>query len=174
MVLTLDPGIRGCGIAMWVQSAPSYLFKAFYVRSLSKKGNAGPAWQAMARAVQQKVATLGLLSPKTVVIEIPRVYPAAQQKGDQNDLIPLAGVGGLVCGMFPVADLVSYYPRDWKGTVDADAMIERIKKRLSATELNDVHLPIESLAHNVWDAIGIGLHYFGRLAPIKVFSRGVV
>ncbi|WP_246137120.1 hypothetical protein [Myxococcus llanfairpwllgwyngyllgogerychwyrndrobwllllantysiliogogogochensis] len=111
--------------------------------------------------------------PHQLVIEMPRVYSAAHQKGDQNDLIQLAGVVGMLGGYLPnVASRRSVYPRDWKGTVDADAFIERIKQRLSPVEHLRVELPsATSLHHNVWDAIGIGLHALGRLAPRRVFPR---
>ncbi|NOJ83830.1 hypothetical protein [Myxococcus xanthus] len=66
----------------------------------------------------------------------------------------------------------SVYPRDWKGSLDADAFIERIKQRIDAAEHLRVELPsYSSLHHNVWDAIGIGLHALGRLAPHRVFPR---
>ncbi|WP_338865154.1 hypothetical protein [Myxococcus stipitatus] len=111
--------------------------------------------------------------PHQLIIELPRVYAAACQKGDQNDLIQLSGVVGMLGGYLPnVATRRSVYPRDWKGTLDAGAFIERIKQRLSPVE----HLRVEllgaaSLHHNVWDAIGIGLHALGRLSPRKVFPR---
>ncbi|MCP3060953.1 hypothetical protein LXT21_19390 [Myxococcus sp. K38C18041901] len=112
-------------------------------------------------------------APHQLIIELPRVYSAAHQKGDQNDLIQLAGVVGMLGGLLPsVASRRSVYPRDWKGTLDADAFIERIKQRLDATEHLRVELPAtSSLHHNVWDAIGIGLHALGRLAPRRVFPR---
>lgn len=107
-------------------------------------------------------------------IEFPRIYPAASQKGDQNDLLQLARVVGgiqeaaLARGL--VVELI--YPRDWKGTLDADEMTLRIQGRLTPAEVARVHLPTaKSLAHNVWDAVGIALHAVDRLQPRKVFPR---
>ncbi|WXH32367.1 hypothetical protein WA016_06350 [Myxococcus stipitatus] len=131
------------------------------------------SWASMALAVHEWLRPRLGDEPHQLIIELPRVYAAACQKGDQNDLIQLSGVVGMLGGYLPnVATRRSVYPRDWKGTLDAGAFIERIKQRLSPVE----HLRVEllgaaSLHHNVWDAIGIGLHALGRLSPRKVFPR---
>lgn len=106
----------------------------------------------------------------SVVVELPRVYSAGQQKGDQNDLIALAFSAGRVSAQY--RDATTVYPRDWKGTLDAEVMIERIKERLSDEERSRVQLPsAKSLHHNVWDSIGIGLWKLGRLQPKRNYHR---
>lgn len=120
------------------------------------------------------VGTLRSFSASRVVIEFPRIYRAAKQKGDQNDLLMLALTVGRFeawLGGWPTTvDLI--YPRDWKGTLDPDAMIERIQERLEPYETDHVYLPTAaSLHHNVWDAVGIGLHALGRLTPKRVIHR---
>lgn len=131
------------------------------------------SWASMAFAVREWLRPRLGDEPFQLVIELPRVYAAAHQKGDQNDLIQLAGTVGMLGGFLPgVSSRRSIYPRDWKGSLDADAFIERIKQRLDAAEHLRVELPsTSSLQHNVWDAIGIGLHALGRLAPHHVFPR---
>lgn len=103
-----------------------------------------------------------------VVIEEPQVYHgAANTKGaDAEDLLQVMKTVGAVlheaCG-FPKV----YKPNEWKGQVPKDIMAARIKKRLSIQELATVEAYLrsvsKSLHHNVWDAIGIGLYYHGRL-----------
>ncbi|WP_237077344.1 hypothetical protein [Myxococcus xanthus] len=131
------------------------------------------SWAAMAFAVREWLRPRLGDEPFQLVIELPRVYAASHQKGDQNDLIQLAGVVGMLGGsLLGIDSRRSIYPRDWKGSLDADAFIERIKQRLNAAEHLRVELPATSaLHHNVWDAIGIGLHALGRLAPRRVFPR---
>lgn len=108
-----------------------------------------------------------------VVIEMPRVYPVSRQKGDPNDLLQLARVVGRLQEHYlaqgKTVELVE--PRTWKGTLAKGAMTERIKGRLHAHEMDCVALPAKHLAHNVWDAVGIGLHALGRLSPRKVVPR---
>lgn len=120
------------------------------------------------------IELLHLVPRQLVVIEFPRIYPAASQKGDQNDLLELARV----CGRIEQAALAEghtvemIYPRDWKGTIDADVMVDRIQDRLGEGETAMVTLPsAKSLHDNVWDAVGIGLWKLGRLEPRKVFPR---
>ncbi len=131
------------------------------------------SWASMAFAVREWLRPRLGDEPFQLVIELPRVYAASHQKGDQNDLIQLAGVVGMLGGSLPgIASRRSIYPRDWKGSLEPDAFIERIKQRLDAAEHLRVELPsASSLHHNIWDAIGIGLHALGRLGPRRVFPR---
>jgi len=68
--------------------------------------------------------------------------------------------------------VTTYYPRDWKGTADADeVVIPLIQSRITEIERSRVQLPSASLAHNVWDGVGVGLKLLGRLEPRRVFHR---
>jgi hypothetical protein len=73
--------------------------------------------------------------------------------------------------MFNLSTVELVQPRQWKGTVDKDVMIERIKTSLDLSEMKNVCLPkAKGLHHNVWDAIGIGLWASGRLSAKRVFE----
>lgn len=164
-VLAVDPGIRGCGVALFQDGQ---LDRAQYVENPCRRGCSLVEIRAMAEAVAGAQFSVARL---TLALEFPRVYPGPQQKGDQNDLLPLAGIVSALAAMYPLAQVRHYFPRDWKGTIDPDVLIERVKARLSPEEHARVELPRASLAHNVYDACGIGLHALGRLAPKKVFAR---
>jgi hypothetical protein len=175
VILAVDPGVRGCGVSLFEGGKLQgfTLKSAAYVRNPVNAGGDAFAASCMANAVYDwacyAAGDAGDL--KHLVIEVPRVYPAAQQKGDQNDLISVALVAGAVAGRFRLVK--TYYPRDWKGTIDADRLIEEwIKPRLSKIEWGAVTLPTaNSLAHNVFDAIGIGLKFVDRFEPKRIFSK---
>jgi hypothetical protein len=94
------------------------------------------------------------------VIECPQVYVHSRAKGDPNDLIRLALMAGVIVGAIGQKNVVEYRPAEWKGQVPKDVMTERIKRSLNKGEQSRVVLPrAMSLAHNVWDAVGIGLHH---------------
>ncbi|MCP3167706.1 hypothetical protein [Myxococcus qinghaiensis] len=176
-LVSIDPGLRHCGVAVFdlLSGERATLQAAGLPRNPRPPGGelSLVSWDFMAFSVREWLRPYLGDAPYRLIIELPRVYAAAQQKGDQNDLIQLAGVVGMLGGCLPgVIGRRGVYPRDWKGTVDADAFIERIKQRLDAVEHLRVELPsAASLHHNVWDAIGIGLHALGRLAPRRVFPR---
>lgn len=172
MLLALDPGSRGCGVALLDLSGRGTLHRAAYVPCPSKKGlDASNAYQ-MALAVSAWVhQRVGLHRSVTdMAVEVPKVYQASQQKGDQNDLIPLGLVVGCVIGLIRPVKVTQYFPRDWKGTIDADSCTARIIKRLSREELLRCEECPASLAHNLFDAVGIGLKYVGRFEPNKVYD----
>lgn len=184
-IVSVDPGVRACGVAIWEPGAderlppnarPFRLLKAALVNNPFTRGQDTEAASGMARAVGEFVAdatgrpyTLDL----ELGIECPRVYDATFQKGDQNtSIIPLSLVVGAVGMCQPFRKIVQFFPRDWKGTVDADrVLIPLVKDRLTSNERERVQLPAESLAHNVWDGIGVGLKLLGRLEPRRVFAK---
>lgn len=97
-----------------------------------------------------------------LILELPQVYQRGISRGDPNDLIQLAALVGTIQARFRVATTV-YLPREWKGQVPKEIIEARAKGNLSASELSKVEVPAKSLAHNVWDAVGLGLVYLTRL-----------
>ena len=99
-----------------------------------------------------------------VVIELPRVYPG-DVKGDPNDLIDLAAVGGAFIPL-GINGATFFYPRQWKGQMPKDVCQRRIEKVLQPIELSACERTMrryrKGMHHNLWDAIGIGLHALGR------------
>lgn len=183
-LVSVDPGVRACGVAIWAQVAdermppdakPGVLHGAGYVRNPLTRGQDTEAACAMGRAVGSFIAlAVGSGHHRLeLVIECPRVYDAAFQKGDQNtSIIPLSLVVGAVGMCQPFWKVTQYFPRDWKGTADADrVVIPLVQSRVKDFERARVQLPAESLAHNVWDGIGVGLKLLGRLEPHRVFHR---
>jgi hypothetical protein len=157
-VLAIDPGLRGCGLAVYVSGR---LVEARYVKSSEKSARGAEAWCAMAQAV-------GDVAPPqvdTLVVECPQVYRGPLQKGDPSDLIELAGVDGAIVGKFILRaqDFVSYLPRDWKGQVPKDIHHARVEAALSKEEKACMSLPAASLAHNVWDAVALGLFHVKKV-----------
>jgi hypothetical protein len=150
--VSIDPGSNGCGVAYWFDGI---MRSAHYIR-----GNAFDIIKHAAEKVHRAQA----------VIECPQTYGGRAAKGDANDLIQLAVVvGHLQMGLsdseateWPTLIL----PQDWKRQVPKDLCAKRAMKALHGYELESVerHVP-ESLQHNMWDAVGIGLVCVGRLRP---------
>lgn len=149
MIVSVDPGVRDAGVAVW--RSEGVLFEASLVRSDS--------WLSVARKIRD---SLGGIDVEELVIERPQVYVASRSKGDPNDLITLALMAGAT-----VADVtngrdisvVEYRPAQWKGQVPKHVMTQRTIRSLSDDERDRVQPCPRSLAHNVWDAIGLGLYH---------------
>lgn len=176
ITLAVDPGIRGCGVALFrfSQSANATLLeRAAYVRNPLKEGNGPAESAAMAQAVVDWFDTQPRERPfpDVLALEYPRVYQGNKQKGDPNDLLPLAGVVCAVSGLLLRSEVRRYFPHEWKGTVDADVMLARIVGRLRPDEVGKIEPCPASLRHNVVDAIGIGLKAVGRFEPHRVIAR---
>lgn len=156
MILTLDPGAKACGVALFKSKR---LQSAWLART---KGD----WAEMARAVyfsvQARMGPHRLDEISTIVIERPQVYVASRSKGDPNDLITLALIAGRVTGYFPKAAAIDRKPAQWKGQVPKEIQIERTRQKLSPAEKERIEKTPKSLEHNVLDAIGIGLRHVGR------------
>lgn len=176
IIVAVDPGIAGCGVALAVEGK---IHHARYVRNPAGAGRSQAARCAyMARKVgltaRSWVSTIPFnfcVQPQRVVLEWPQVRAAGKGRGDPNDLLFLAGVDAAIgAELFPW-DARCVVPREWKGTIPPDVLISRVQDRLSEEERARVILPAKSLAHNVWDAVGIALWTVGRLAPHRVIAR---
>lgn len=157
--VSIDPGVRDCGVAVWQDKL---LQNATLVRCV--KGSPSIALVShVVLHVRRFTKDLG-----AVVIERPQVYTQNKLKGDPNDLITLAIVVGqltqaLYTAFRGMPQLLVWRPADWKGQLPKNVSIERTQCRISESERERVQLPkAVSLQHNVWDAVGIGLRYYGR------------
>ena len=104
------------------------------------------------------------------VAEWPQVYQRGQgkSKGDPNDVVPLACViGAAAAAMSPKSTRV-FKPSEWKGQVPKPAIKKRIVDELTDAEVSRVS---KRLAHDGYDAIGIGLYALGRLFRRRVIDR---
>ena len=130
MILVVDPGIRGCGVALFDPNTKT-LFSCSYVKNPRTEGNDVTAVLAMANAVAERFSGGFLYRTAHVVIEWPRVYTASKSKGDNNDLPPLVGVGCAVAAIIATPS-TSYFPHEWKGQITKEATLARVHSRLSA------------------------------------------
>jgi hypothetical protein len=173
-ILAVDPGLRGCGVACFDQAPTIYgstemLVWAKYVRNPVREGDSAAAIAAMAREVGRH----SIFEPVDLLaVEFPQVYQGSKAKGDPRDLLTLAAIDGGILLSVSHREARRYFPREWKGQVDGDVMLDRILARLSPSEVGRIERCPESLRHNVIDAIGIGLFAAGRLAAHKVIARG--
>jgi hypothetical protein len=164
VLISIDPGINGCGVAYFIDK---HLVMAQYVKNPAAK-HSDPGFRAfsMARAVLSgDTYTEG----DELVLEYPQIY-RGPRANNPNNLLTLALVDGALMGLFR-QEAILYLPHAWKGSVDPDECVKRVQARLSAVETACVVLPAKSLAHNLWDAVGIGLFHLGRFNPRRVYER---
>ena len=172
-LLAVDPGARGCGVALFRGGA---LAACAYVRNPAEvTADVGRAASAGAMALAVQRWAVGLVDD--LAVEWPRVYATAirrgASRGDPNDLLPLAGVDAALAALLASARCSSYAPFEWKGQMSKDAMAERIMSRLAEGEFALLEAACDNAgakAHNIVDAVGIGLHHLGRLAPRRALA----
>lgn len=166
-LLAVDPGIRGCGAALFDGSR---LVAAAYVKNPITSGNRANEAAAVGHAVALWVhETHYWRVIDFVVVEWPQIYAsrirAGRTKEDPNDLLALAGVVSVVAAeVGNDTDAASYAPAEWKGQVPKEVMCARIVARLDEAEraIVEAVLPA-SKRHNAIDAVGLGLRHLGRL-----------
>lgn len=155
MILTIDPGVRGCGCAAWTSGGE--LLRAAYVRPATVSDDVAATVRETAWAVENWVMGNDL---QRVVIEYPQTYRGRAARGDANDLVQVALVAGAL-SVLTANPALLVLPAEWKGQTPKAATEARARKRLGDLVAR-VLLPgrDKKLATNVWDAVGIGLWYF--------------
>jgi hypothetical protein len=172
ITLAIDPGKRNPGVA---------LFDGDELRAAKcvAGGRGDGAFQCAVASACAIVAWVAqyVRCPGVIVCEWPQVYERERKK-DPNNLLPLAGVNTAVGAIYTALaggrdapNLVSYKPREWKGTLDGDAFLERILSRLTDDEKARIEKRGKTLDHNAIDAIGVGLKHLGRLERKRVYAR---
>lgn len=177
IVISIDPGLRACGVAIWRESLEPYtngcdgarlvyrLLAAAHVKSKSQARDA-QAWIAMSDAVGSYVENYAApyaFEEFSLVIEFPQTYGGRSAKGDTNDLLQLSAVVGAICqdfSRYQGLNLSVWKPSEWKGNVPKEATAARALAKLTEEEYKQIDWPAASLKHNVSDAIAIGQKYF--------------
>lgn len=153
-LVSCDPGVNHVGLAVW---APLD----------------GDRW-GLARAVlapvedprDAVVAARELAAgPFVAFVEVPQIYRAGRSKGSPLDLVRVSLFAGAILGAGSRGSAWCH-PAGWKGQTPKDVSEDRTRAALFRGEIDYVELPRtkrgkvdRELAHNVWDAIGIGLHH---------------
>lgn len=151
VTVAIDPGLKA-GVTVWEDGE---LIAAWL--------SCGRGWLRVAQQIVDDLLerfTECSLKNVELAIEIPLVR---DDSPNPNALIKLTLCIGAVIGklhqLFPKLVTTTYLPSEWKGGVPKNIMVERIQQKLSAKETKRVDLPAKSYQHNVWDAVGIGLHH---------------
>lgn len=157
-LLSLDPGIRHLGLAVWHDD------QLFYAQDVhaSESWRGPAACRAGAKAVKRAVlASFKPVEIDEVVFESVEVYK--HQTGKQSSLFETYG---LVCAMAMLDMMPSrpdayteYKPKTWTSGRPKEANHERIRRRLDEDDL--IH--VRDRSEHVWDAIGVGLYHLTLL-----------
>jgi len=131
------------------------------LRTMAEEVNGWALAQLRLRGLPAKIDHLAIEFPR---VRDKRTQRRAKKGTDPNDLVDLAGIVGAILATVDAVSTV-WLPEEWKGQVPKEIHNARAIARLSPEEL--VNVPKRPRAkdfdHNVVDAIGIGLHYSGRL-----------
>ena len=164
MILSIDPGKKHAGCALFEDGE---LINAYLVKADKDLAQAQGWPLTTAMAIGQSILDRfppGML--EVCVYEQPKVYRTMGSRDKANDLLELAVMSGSFIGLYSekIERICTYLPKEWKGTVPKNVMIKRIIGRLSDEEKSRVELPKNKARQtDVWDAVGIGLKYVGRL-----------
>lgn len=158
VILSLDPGLAvegGTGAVLWreKQLVAAGLFTA--------KGTLEERIADLHSQGENFVGHLHLFAD-LVVIEKMKVYK--RQKGDPEDLIDLSILGGRLSALGLDCRFVE--PSAWKGQVPKHVVKRLVEKELTVGETEVLAAALKGIAagkrHNVFDAVGIGLHALER------------
>lgn len=158
VLVPLDPGVHGHGVAVFAEGVLAW---AGYV------SGEGGSPHPLLETIQPIIVVADWGEMIDLVIEEPQVYDTPKQKGRQRDIIRLAFVAGAVAGALTalgrVSNLQTVQPAQWKGNLPKSVVMERVIAELAEEEQQVIECPSSGVLHNVYDAIGIGLHELRRI-----------
>ena len=167
-LLSVDPGLSATGWALWHDGS---LVCCGLVRAFG--GTDAERSAVVGAGLILRTAALECGAARTLV-ELPQIYRAVKAKGDPNDVVRVAALVGWIEASFPRAVHERASPHDWKGTIPKARRLrdyvvhERNAKALGLCYLRWFETCPESLAHNVADAVGLGLWWLKRQQPRRL------
>jgi hypothetical protein len=128
MLFAVDPGLTGCGWALWEGD----LVAAGFVAA-GTSAREPSLWGPLAR----EVLSASPRPPDKVVVETMRTY--TQGKSDPADLFALQGLAGALLGVASAEGrgTEGYLAMTWKGQVPRDVMGARVEKEIAARGWNE-------------------------------------
>lgn len=180
MLLSIDPGRRGCGAAVW---RGNRLVAAAYVANSDREDEGPLACRSMAAAVKEWCVVVAPGNIDDLMLEWPTLYGGRASKGDQGvdarDLFTLAGVDCAIATAFPLARISYCVPHEWKGSVKKPKKVDepyaievRALQRLDDEEKKRVDWPNnKKLRWDVADGLGIGLFKIKRFDRFRAIHR---
>jgi hypothetical protein len=150
MILSIDPGKKHIGWALFTVSG------AFCDAGLARGASLE---EQMSQMPERDIIT-------RVVGEVMTHYPTARARDAKaNDLLDLQFRMGYIAGCYH-ATFYGYRTAEWKGQLPKEVCKQRILRRLAGSDeellTHLLTLVPPSLRHNVYDAVGIGLHHLKR------------
>lgn len=167
-VVSIDPGRTCFTLARWGDDA---LLEVSVIQA-EALSPAMSGSEKLASLADYYATQLGHLSAQTAVVERMAHYPGqrkdsrAAELAKAADLLELQALSMYVAGRV-ARNVVLYTAAEWKGQANKDVTTMRVVRELSDSELVALQRALgtipKALAHNVYDAVGIGLRFAGRL-----------
>src|SRR5258708_2451316 len=110
MLVSIDPGIRGCGVAVFAGKPTVFLKSAWYVENPIRKGNDAGVWRSMRLQIEFEASYFGLSPLDELIVETPTTH----WRGRLQDIIALAALAGTLSTLWNVPNVMNVAPREWK------------------------------------------------------------
>jgi hypothetical protein len=137
------------------------LVRAARIKNPEQVARGMAAWRPMATAVAE------WLDPPACDLFVSEEMWAYRGGVSPVNLFQVTGVNGALCKAITAKAYVEYPARVWKRQTPQADMERVIKPLLTDAELSVVEPCTQSLMHDLWHGVGLGLYALGRLDPSK-------
>ena len=154
-LISIDPGTKKTGVALWPLEWCGGLVKPLAVHLLKGKGK---DWQVSSESVRSQLAAVlqayNTHQAKTVC-EQPQYLASKMVTTTSGALVKMAHLCGLLASVAPGFTYVGI--NEWKGNLPKDVVIKRIKRYYASEPL-----VYADWKDDAWDAVGVGLYQNGE------------
>jgi hypothetical protein len=164
-LITFDCGLSYVGAAIFEYSDKKLLDCYYIDTSIDNRDSAEQTADLIHKVLD---VFKDNLEEALIVVEYPEQYSHSPAPRAPVQGLACTG-GGIVCMLKRSTNKVKFLlPKEWKGQVPKDIMLDRIVNKLNDTEKSVLESKklIKSKKHNVIDAIGLGLYILDRLRGV--------
>lgn len=161
-LITIDPGLRSTGIAIWISDAYAFDHELHPKEAMLLTSQSSMTWQEKAENIADQFDDLIFERHRTNIssahCEMPEYYSSlkgatAASSGSLFKLCFLVGMLGGIC-MKQGIDFHLIRPTKWKGQLPKDVVQKRITRLLGKEKCR-------RFSKDIWDAVGMGLFMKG-------------
>lgn len=151
-LMSVDPSINNVGIAIWQLPNALMMHKLLHPKPGSREDEYSKSLSIF-HQVKEWITTYAV---NRIILEVPEHWAVGGfEARESGGMAKLTVVTGMIYTLYDVMDeLKIVRPRDWKGQLPKDVMMNRLKDGYK-----EIGVDLEKLNNNVVDAIGIG-HYY--------------
>jgi hypothetical protein len=158
-LMSLDPSINNCGMAIWDMATKNLIARALLHPKKGNKDNEYDKSESILEQIREFIKMYGITH---MILEVPEHWAVAGfEARETGSIAKLCFVCGMIYSLKnQLEEFKVVVPRGWKGQLPKEVVANRLQEEY----MTKYDIDMQKMDKNVMDAIGIGhFRLFGKV-----------